>query len=775
MLDNDTVPGGSGVVRLVVVDPGPVHGMAEVIGGTVVYRPAPGFVGTETFVYEVCTDAGCAEAEVTVRVGLLCDLAGATAEVFGLDPATAGAGDGAVLSVRLRVDRLDSTCGVFVLPVTFDDMPFGTVTVGMLGPVSMPGVVGVLAADAQPADRRVLEDAILEGSVEVVVPEQAAEGTHVVRLWAGDPLQIIAETSMRVEPVPPTTAPSTTTTQPQLTVGMPVGVVAGGGLLVLAAGGVGVLLLGRRRVYAEPCPEPRRSLLRAQKAAEAAAADAEAAEERASEADAVVGEAEAALVACEEEARRAGLVPAGLVLGGGGGEVEVPVSAGFYLEDHPNRYATERAELQGWFGLHRTESVRGVVIHSGGVVPATVSTAAEAAQELATMRRPFSVHAIVDDMGVTVLLRDERVGRHVAAADQASLGVLWLPGADEKRSVAILGAWCAAKAVVHGFPLRRVGFEEWVQGDGGLIGAGDFPDMSGIDHRPLDWDGLLGVARADDGMPAAVPMGVLGLGDRCVEEEQARDQARSVADEARVAAVEARAAADRAAGEAEAAKRELDDCECRHPVIAAPVNAATQERPDDADPSRWFLLAHENKYGGMRANGKHGWYYPNRQQVITGIVVHTAESKTGPGVAAYLSKVRRAASAHVVVDAAGPVDLLPDSMVAFHAKGGNSRGLGLEIAYKASNWGKDPEYEERLYRNAAAWCALKALQYGIPIQRVSPAQWREGVAGFISHAELDPARRTDPGDRFDWDHFFEFINRYISGGIETPTSTDTMT
>lgn len=172
----------------------------------------------------------------------------------------------------------------------------------------------------------------------------------------------------------------------------------------------------------------------------------------------------------------------------------------------------------------------------------------------------------------------------------------------------------------------------------------------------------------------------------------------------------------------------------------------------------FYLLDNENPNAKLRENGKKGQYYPTRSKAIQGIVVHTAEGGTKAiNIAKYLSTTDRTASAHVVIDDQEIVDLLPDDHTAFHCRGSNSKALGLEIAYFADKWGEDPTYEEAVIALSASWCAQKALQYDIPMERVTIDEWNAGKKGFISHAECDPTRRTDPGANFDWDKFFNYM------------------
>jgi len=182
----------------------------------------------------------------------------------------------------------------------------------------------------------------------------------------------------------------------------------------------------------------------------------------------------------------------------------------------------------------------------------------------------------------------------------------------------------------------------------------------------------------------------------------------------------------------------------------------------------FYLVENENPNAKVRGNGKKGQYYSSRSKPIQGIVVHTAEGGTkAVNIARYLSTTDRTASAHVVIDDKEIVDLVPDEYTAFHCRGSNSKSLGLEIAYFADKWGEDPVYEEAVIALSASWCAEKSELYDIPMERVTKEEWDAGKKGYISHAECDPARRTDPGANFDWDKFFSYMKGMVVDDHDT--------
>lgn len=169
------------------------------------------------------------------------------------------------------------------------------------------------------------------------------------------------------------------------------------------------------------------------------------------------------------------------------------------------------------------------------------------------------------------------------------------------------------------------------------------------------------------------------------------------------------------------------------------------------------------------------WGYPLRMKMPDLIVVHTAEAldpvledgdSTAENVANYLSTVKRKASAHVVVDTDSEIVLLPDEAVAFHCAGYNSRSLGLEIAYRAKLWGQDSEREAALIDLAARVVCRWVQRWEIPLRKLPAKEARRGAKGISSHAALDPARRTDPGENFPWEALF---HRCFEVGVGSTT------
>lgn len=99
-------------------------------------------------------------------------------------------------------------------------------------------------------------------------------------------------------------------------------------------------------------------------------------------------------------------------------------------------------------------------------------------------------------------------------------------------------------------------------------------------------------------------------------------------------------------------------------------------------------------------------------------------------------------SVHYLIDGGGCVwQMVPEDRRAWHAGAGawggrgdvNSRSVGVELC----NPGDRPFPEPQMR-------ALEALLRGIL------ARWAIPAAGVIGHSDMAPARKFDPGPRFDW-------------------------
>lgn len=149
------------------------------------------------------------------------------------------------------------------------------------------------------------------------------------------------------------------------------------------------------------------------------------------------------------------------------------------------------------------------------------------------------------------------------------------------------------------------------------------------------------------------------------------------------------------------------------------------------------------------------------------VVIHATVSPCVEGgaraVAAYFREtVTRPSSAHYVVDPGERVQVVFDSVVAYHAPP-NQHSIGVELcdpqAGKATRWFDTPH--QQMLKRAAKLVARLCLAYGVPIRKLDVEALRAGAHGVCGHVDVSNAFRqtshTDPGDGFPWPQFMEQV------------------
>lgn len=154
-------------------------------------------------------------------------------------------------------------------------------------------------------------------------------------------------------------------------------------------------------------------------------------------------------------------------------------------------------------------------------------------------------------------------------------------------------------------------------------------------------------------------------------------------------------------------------------------------------------------YVGPAAN--HG---PANNKPIHRIVLHSTVSPCVPGgaanVARYFRTTTRDASAHYVTDPTTTLQVVYDSVVAYHAPP-NQHSLGVEMCDMPSldvdRW-KDRAHRAMLDRTAELVAGL-CLAYEVPPYFLNASLLREGRHGVTTHAEVSKAwgqtSHWDPG------------------------------
>lgn len=164
-------------------------------------------------------------------------------------------------------------------------------------------------------------------------------------------------------------------------------------------------------------------------------------------------------------------------------------------------------------------------------------------------------------------------------------------------------------------------------------------------------------------------------------------------------------------------------------------------------------------------------------------VIHTAESildTVGPdtgaeGVARFIQSRTTAGSYHDIADSDSAIHLVPYHLAAYQdGTGSNPWAMSISFALAAADWPKLGAARRDAFLGQAAiafrrqqvWLQSKGYPT-TPLRRITKVQSDAGVAGFISHGERDPGRRSDPGASFPWDRFFELLS-----STPSPTKED---
>ena len=151
------------------------------------------------------------------------------------------------------------------------------------------------------------------------------------------------------------------------------------------------------------------------------------------------------------------------------------------------------------------------------------------------------------------------------------------------------------------------------------------------------------------------------------------------------------------------------------------------------------------------------------------IVVHTMESSDKPDtaerVAAWFAGANAPkASCHYCIDENSIVQCVRDRDVAWHAPGGNSRGIGIEHAgyakQTALQW--KSAYNQAMLLRSAQLVARLCKEYNIPIERRTVDELKTKIRGICGHVDITNAfnsgkGHTDPGRSFIWDDYIQLI------------------
>jgi len=168
-------------------------------------------------------------------------------------------------------------------------------------------------------------------------------------------------------------------------------------------------------------------------------------------------------------------------------------------------------------------------------------------------------------------------------------------------------------------------------------------------------------------------------------------------------------------------------------------------------------------------------FRPRRAKPTGLIVIHTAESATdtvgedtgADAVAGFIRTRSDYGSYHVLCDSDSRLRLVPFTHAAYgDGTGSNEFAIHVSAATAAHMWPRMSKarrdgFIRQMAEGAATAARWLQKTHGItvPARRVTKAQSDQGMAGFISHGERDPGRRTDPGKDFPWEQFLAEFSR----------------
>jgi N-acetyl-anhydromuramyl-L-alanine amidase AmpD len=158
---------------------------------------------------------------------------------------------------------------------------------------------------------------------------------------------------------------------------------------------------------------------------------------------------------------------------------------------------------------------------------------------------------------------------------------------------------------------------------------------------------------------------------------------------------------------------------------------------------------------------------PTDGRAIDVVVIHTMEvaerRDSAEAVARWFARPDVKVAAHYCVDADSVVQCVREQDVAWHARGGNERSIGIELAGRAAQGaeGWADAYSYAVLERAAALTADICRRHAIPVRWLRAPALRNGAHGITGHVEVSRAFRRsdhwDPGPAFPVGHFLGMV------------------
>ena len=122
-----------------------------------------------------------------------------------------------------------------------------------------------------------------------------------------------------------------------------------------------------------------------------------------------------------------------------------------------------------------------------------------------------------------------------------------------------------------------------------------------------------------------------------------------------------------------------------------------------------------------------------------------------PAVAAIPFLNEQKLSAHLYIDPKGnKFQCRPFNKIAWHAKGFNEDSIGIEV-------GVAGEHDYGSFRKRIKEDWVTNPQYGVLVESTIEILRDFPIATIVRHSDIDPTRKSDPGDGFPWQRFLNDV------------------
>jgi N-acetyl-anhydromuramyl-L-alanine amidase AmpD len=151
------------------------------------------------------------------------------------------------------------------------------------------------------------------------------------------------------------------------------------------------------------------------------------------------------------------------------------------------------------------------------------------------------------------------------------------------------------------------------------------------------------------------------------------------------------------------------------------------------------------------------------------VVMHTMEIAERPGAAAicarWFATEASQVSAHYCVDSRTIIQCVREHDIAWHARGGNTQSIGVELAGFASQTRRDwgDAYSTAVLRRASTLVGDACTRRAIPVRWLAADDLVAGRRGITGHVEVSRAFHRsdhwDPGPGFPIERFLDDVRR----------------